>query len=147
MHGLNANPIALLCRLLFFLNGFSFKSVPFNLTFLIIINLYLSCSYGFMSSGKFFLASLYFFVYICNMKKINLLTILFVLISIVGACKKEKRGINFNLYLNQSFSIQNGSPINLPISILLPDVTTNSTAQFEQNDTRAELINSIKLTT
>lgn len=81
------------------------------------------------------------------MQKINLLTILFVLISIVGACKKEKRGINFNLYLDQSFIIQNGSPINLPISILLPDVTTNSTAQFEQNDTRAELINSIKLTT
>jgi hypothetical protein len=81
------------------------------------------------------------------MKKINLLGILFVLISIFGACKKEKRGINFNLYLKQSFIIQNGSPINLPISILLPDVTTNSTAQFEQNDTRAELINSIKLTT
>lgn len=60
-------------------------------------------------------------------------------------CNKERKGISFSMRYEEVFSIENGSPLQLPIRILLPPTSTNSEATFAQNDTRAEKITSIRL--
>ena len=43
-------------------------------------------------------------------------------------------------------TIPSATGINLPLSILSPETTTNAEAEFEINDTRKDLIEQIKLT-
>ena len=66
--------------------------------------------------------------------------ILFV--SLIG-CKKL--GVNFALNHQTTFRVESSSPLNLPFETATPDVTTNSSQQFENNNTAANLIREIKL--
>ena len=73
--------------------------------------------------------------------KLSITAILFVVI--LSGCKKL--GVNFALNHQTTFRVESSSPLNLPFETATPDVTTNSSQQFENNNTTSNLIKEIKL--
>ncbi|MFN8287190.1 MAG: hypothetical protein U0V74_10575 [Chitinophagales bacterium] len=71
-------------------------------------------------------------------------TILFLLIVLSG-CDKLHKLTQFNMDYESDYSYSAGLPINIPVQIFSPDVVTNSDQEFAINDTRKDLIESIKL--
>lgn len=53
--------------------------------------------------------------------------------------------LSFTISNETSIKIKSTSPINLPTEIIMPDVTTNSSAEFENNKTKASLVKDVKL--
>lgn len=53
--------------------------------------------------------------------------------------------LSFNISNETSIKIKSTSPINLPSEIITPDVTTNSSAEFENNKTKASLVKDVKI--
>ncbi|MCF8254667.1 MAG: hypothetical protein K9I36_08920 [Bacteroidia bacterium] len=68
------------------------------------------------------------------------------LIGFSFACKKVDKLTKFNLNYEENVTIPSSTGINLPFNILSPDITTNSESSFSVNNTRKDLIESIKLT-
>ena len=60
-------------------------------------------------------------------------------------CKKDLVAVNFKMNFDTDFTIESGSLVDIPFNIFTPDVTTNSEAQFEENDTRKDKVTEIKL--
>lgn len=87
------------------------------------------------------------FFYFCiinllSMKtKLSVAAILFIII--LSGCKKP--GVNFAINHQANFHVESASPLNLPFEAGTPDITTNSSQQFESNNTAANLIKEIKL--
>lgn len=79
------------------------------------------------------------------LKTYKILTPIIFCFLLIAGCKKDKLTITFNISDSFDFTLESGSIINLPIDILTPDVTTNSGGEFEQNDTRADKVQEIKL--
>ncbi len=73
--------------------------------------------------------------------KTNIAVVL-LLIAFTG-CKKLS--VNFAINNQTNFRVESSSPINLPFEMGTPDVTTNSSQQFGNNNTAANLIKEIKL--
>lgn len=73
------------------------------------------------------------------------LLILGVLSSILFGCKKVGY-VQFNVDYEANIVIQNGTGISVPLTILTPDIETNSESEFEINDTRKDKIQHIRLT-
>lgn len=67
----------------------------------------------------------------------------FLFIAVFSGCKKL--GINFAINHQATFRVDTGSPLNLPFEVSTPEVTTNSSQQFDNNNTAASLIKEIKL--
>jgi hypothetical protein len=65
---------------------------------------------------------------------------------VFSGCNKDEIGIKFNMDYNTSFTIEAGNGLNLPFDFFTPDITSNSEAEFEANDTRKDKIQEIKLT-
>jgi LysM repeat protein len=53
--------------------------------------------------------------------------------------------LSFNISNSTSIKIPSTSPINLPSEIITPEVTTNSSAEFENNKTKANLVKDVKI--
>jgi len=53
--------------------------------------------------------------------------------------------LTFTISNNASIKIQSTSPINLPSEIITPEVTTNSSAEFNNNKTKASLVKDVKI--
>lgn len=53
--------------------------------------------------------------------------------------------LTFTISNETSIKIKSTSPINLPSEIITPDVTTNSSAEFQNNKTKASLVKDVKL--
>jgi hypothetical protein len=53
--------------------------------------------------------------------------------------------LTFNISNEASIKIKSTSPINLPSEIITPEVTTNSSSEFENNNTKASLVKDVKL--
>jgi len=77
-------------------------------------------------------------------KQVLIYSIVLLYLLVISGCKKNSL-ISFNIQLNQQFTIQSTNPIQLPFSIFVPDVQTNSSAEFEKNDSRVEYVKEIKL--
>ena len=75
--------------------------------------------------------------------KTKLFITTFLFIIILSGCKKL--GVNFGINHQATFRVDTGSPLNLPFEAGTPDVTTNSSQQFDNNNTAANLIKEIKL--
>jgi hypothetical protein len=73
--------------------------------------------------------------------KISIAAILFIIV--FSGCKKL--GVNFAINHQANFRVESSSPLNLPFEVSTPDVTTNSSQQFGNNNTTANLIKEIKL--
>ncbi|MBU2937991.1 hypothetical protein KO494_00425 [Lacinutrix sp. C3R15] len=79
------------------------------------------------------------------MKK-NLL-VLCCAFALLFSCNVVDDLTKFDLDYQTNYSIPPTTLINSPFNILTPDVTTESESSFENNDTRKDLIESIKLKT
>ncbi|MFB9079712.1 hypothetical protein ACFFLS_07480 [Flavobacterium procerum] len=53
--------------------------------------------------------------------------------------------LSFTISNNASIKIKSTSPINLPSEIITPEVTTNSSSEFENNKTKASLVKDVKI--
>ncbi len=69
-----------------------------------------------------------------------------LLLVVVTNCKKVDKFTQFNLDYTETFVIPSSTGTNLPLNFFSPDIETNSTTEFEVNDTRKDLIEEIKLT-
>lgn len=80
-----------------------------------------------------------------NMSKSLPLIIFTILFSFIG-CKEVDELTQFSLDYNSEITIPSSTIIDLPVDILTPDVETNSSSKFENNNTNADLVESVYLT-
>jgi hypothetical protein len=63
----------------------------------------------------------------------------------IVSCTVVDKLLTFTISNQTSFKIESGLPLNLASEIITPDVTTNSSAVFENNNTKADLVKDVKL--
>lgn len=82
------------------------------------------------------------------MKRLTLLLLLVstMLIVPVMACKKASKLTQFEMKYSTTAVIESSIGINLPINILTPPVQTNSEQTFSNENTRADLLEKVALT-
>ncbi len=78
-------------------------------------------------------------------KKMISSLLIFVLI-VNFSCKKWDEMLTFSIHDETSFTVDAYIPISLPFEFNIPAVTTNSSTEFENNDTKAEYVKEVKLT-
>ena len=72
---------------------------------------------------------------------VALIAIMFSIIS----CKKIQDLLTFNINVENNFTVSSSGPLNIPFEILTPQVTTNSSQQFQNNNTDVNQVKDIKL--
>ncbi len=75
--------------------------------------------------------------------KTKILFLAVVLSALISGCNKA--GVNFLISNQADFRIESSSPLNLPFEMGTPDVTTNSSQEFQNNNTASNLIKEVKL--
>ena len=70
---------------------------------------------------------------------------LLCLLVIISGCKAIDDLFTFTISNNCSITIDSSSPVSLPFEIATPDVQTNSSQQFQNNNTNANLVKDIRL--
>lgn len=75
--------------------------------------------------------------------RLIVLTLLFA--AFLSSCSTVDDLLSFTISNSTSIKIQSTLPINLPSEIITPDVTTNSSAEFQNNKTKANLVKDVKL--
>lgn len=75
------------------------------------------------------------------MKKIAVLFAVFLLTH----CKEVDELLTFTIANQVTLTVPSNSPLNLPVELATPDVTTNSSQTFANNNTEASLVKDIKL--
>ncbi|MBW4359970.1 hypothetical protein [Flavobacterium taihuense] len=75
-------------------------------------------------------------------KKITIIAILSLL---VISCNAVDQLLTFTISNQTTFKINSGLPFNSPFEVATPDVTTNSTSEFKNNNTNANLVKDVKL--
>lgn len=78
-------------------------------------------------------------------KKLLFIPIVATLLISLFSCKKLKELLTFNINVENNFTVPASGPLNIPIDILTPQVTTNSSQQFENNNTDVNRVKDIKL--
>lgn len=68
----------------------------------------------------------------------------FFAISMIS-CKELEKLTQFNLKYNSSVVVPSSSLIDLPLSFDTPEIETQSESRYEQNNTRADLVEEVKL--
>lgn len=77
--------------------------------------------------------------------KSKIIAIALLLSLSLTSCSAVDDLLTFNISNETSIKIKSTSPINLPSEIITPDVTTNSSAEFQNNKTKASLVKDVKL--
>lgn len=77
--------------------------------------------------------------------KSKLITLSLFLSLLVTSCNAIDDLLTFTISNETSIEIKSTSPINLPSEIVTPDVTTNSSSEFNNNKTKASLVKDVKL--
>lgn len=77
---------------------------------------------------------------------IKKLIFLSVIMTLVCSCNKIDELTKFDVEYTSSIIVPSSSLIDLPLDITTPETTTNSESTFENNDTRSDLVESVKLT-
>lgn len=77
--------------------------------------------------------------------KSKLIALTLCLSVFLTSCDAVDDLLTFTISNNASIKIKSSSPINLPSEIITPDVTTNSSAEFENNKTKANLVKDVKI--
>ncbi len=78
------------------------------------------------------------------MKRLTGVTVLLILISLCS-CNAIKKLGQFYINYNTQAVFPANVPVNLPVNVSTPDIQTNSEETFQNNNTRKDLIQSIKL--
>jgi hypothetical protein len=63
----------------------------------------------------------------------------------IVSCSVVDSLFTFNVTTQTTFKIASGFPLNLATEIITPDVTTNSSTVFQNNNTKADLVKDVKL--
>lgn len=77
--------------------------------------------------------------------KSKLITLSLFFSLLLTSCNSVDDLLTFTISNETSIQIKSTSPINLPSEIITPDVTTNSSAEFSNNRTKASLVKDVKL--
>lgn len=77
--------------------------------------------------------------------KSKLITLTICLVLFLTSCDVVDDLLTFSISNEASIKINSTSPINLPSEIITPEVTTNSSSEFENNKTKASLVKDVKL--
>src|SRR5688572_10812972 len=77
--------------------------------------------------------------------KNTIITGAFMFLLTFSGCKDVADLLSFTIDHSVTFQVENSSPINLPIEISTPEVATNSSQTFQNNNTNAGLVKDIKL--
>ncbi len=78
------------------------------------------------------------------MKSKSIALILFLAV-FLNSCSAVDDLLTFTISNQASIQIKSSFPVNLPSEIITPDVTTNSSAEFANNKTKASLVKDVKL--
>lgn len=80
------------------------------------------------------------------MKKSGIITLSILSIAMFfSGCHKVDDLLTFTISHETNFTIENSSPLDFPVVLQTPDVTTNSSQEFGNHDTKAELVKDVKL--
>lgn len=77
--------------------------------------------------------------------KLKFIALSLFLALFVSSCNAVDDLLTFNISNQTIIEIKNTSPLNLPTEIVTPDVTTNSSTEFKNNNTNTDLIKDVKL--
>lgn len=77
--------------------------------------------------------------------KTKILSISLLFFLLLSSCEAIDKLLTFYISDEATFSVNTGFPINSPFEVPTPDVTTNSTAEFENNNSKADLVKDVKL--
>lgn len=64
---------------------------------------------------------------------------------ILNSCDAVDELTKFDLTYNTSITIESSTILDLPVDIISPEIATNSEQEFDNNNTRTDLVESIKL--
>lgn len=67
------------------------------------------------------------------------------LASVIISCNEVEDLLTFTVSDRTNIRIESTSPLNLPLEVPTPAVTSNSQQQYENNNTRADLVRDVKL--
>jgi len=67
------------------------------------------------------------------------------IVSILSSCKKDLNSISFDLNYESSFTIPSAIGINTPFNSPTPDITTNSTQEFNNHDVPSDKVKEVVL--
>ncbi|WP_395056015.1 hypothetical protein [Flavobacterium sp.] len=70
---------------------------------------------------------------------------LVIIITSLVSCNQIDKLLTFSITNQASFTVNSGFVVNSPFEIPTPDVTTNSSSNFSNNNTRADLVKDVKL--
>jgi hypothetical protein len=79
-----------------------------------------------------------------NIIKIKAVALVFVAL-ICFQCKEVDDLLTFTISDQVTITVPSSSPLGLPVELATPDVTTNSSQKFANNNTEASLVKDIKL--
>ena len=65
---------------------------------------------------------------------------------LITSCNVIDDLLTFSIDNQTTFKIESGFPLGTAFNVVTPDVTTNSSSTFENNNTKAELVKDVKLT-
>lgn len=78
-------------------------------------------------------------------KRLLIVPVIIAILFSVVSCKKIQDLLTFNINVENNFTVSASGPLNIPFDILTPQVTTNSTQQFQNNNADANKVKDIKL--
>lgn len=77
-------------------------------------------------------------------KKITILTMAILCLFAVS-CSEVDKLLTFSISDEVTFQIENGLPFDSPFEVATPDITTNSSAEFKNNNTNTDLVKDVKI--
>ena len=77
--------------------------------------------------------------------KTKKITIIAFLALLTVSCNEIDKLLTFSISNEATFKVNTGLPINAPTEIATPDVTTNSSTEFENNNTSSDLVKDVQL--
>jgi hypothetical protein len=77
--------------------------------------------------------------------KTKAVIVLAILALFIVSCNEVDKLLTFNISNQTTFKINSGLPFNSPFEVATPDVTTNSTSEFKNNNTNVDLVKDVKL--
>ena len=83
-------------------------------------------------------------IQLLSKKPLFLLAITTILFSGIS-CKKIEDLLKFTISVENNFTVPASGPLSIPFDILTPQVTTNSTQQFQNNNSDVNKVKDIKL--
>jgi hypothetical protein len=77
--------------------------------------------------------------------KTKAVIVLAILALFIVSCNEVDKLLTFSISNQTTFKINSGLPFNSPFEVATPDVTTNSTSEFKNNNTNVNLVKDVKL--